>query len=401
MNVKFRQQGVYIRCSFQYNKERVTMIVQNIRVNKNDFSKQKQRFKPASTNAFEYNEVLNKYENTIKKLYAKILNLDTVLDRNTFKKMVIDDIKGLSHSQKSFQDFLNYFIKNSKNSKSEATIRQYQSSIKTFLEFEKHLGIELQFTSFDMELYDSLITYYRNERNYSNNTIGNRIKHLKSILNYAHNRGYVNHRNFDSYFKPSSPTDDVYLTFEEYYKINELKLDNEREDIIRDLFLVGCETGLRFEDYTNLKKDNFQNGFLTVVTRKTKQRVTIPVSPIIKSILAKYNSDLPIFKSNAVFNRKIKEICKKAGIDEETTLKKDINGIITDVSKPKYKWVSSHTARRSFATNYYMDPDAHTYDIMSITGHKTEKQFLNYIQKNKKEPMKSLALAMKKRFKSN
>ena len=69
MNVKFRQQGEYIRCSFQYNKERVTMIVQNIRVNKNDFSKQKQRFKPASTNAFEYNEDLNKDENTIKKLF--------------------------------------------------------------------------------------------------------------------------------------------------------------------------------------------------------------------------------------------------------------------------------------------------------------------------------------------
>ena len=52
MNVKFRQQDKYIRCSFQYNLQRVTMIVQNIRVNKTDFSKQKQRFKPASTNAY-------------------------------------------------------------------------------------------------------------------------------------------------------------------------------------------------------------------------------------------------------------------------------------------------------------------------------------------------------------
>ena len=398
MNVKFRQQDKYIRCSFQYNLKRVTMIVQNIRVNKTDFSKQKQRFKPASTNAFEYNEVLNKYENTIKKLYANIINFDSIPDSTTFKQMVIDDIKGLSHSQKSFKEFLNYFIENSKNDKSDATIRQYESSIKTFKEFEKHLGVELQFSSFNMELYDSLISYYRNEKGYANNTIGNRIKHLKSILNFAHKRGYIKDRIFDSYTKPSSPTDDVYLTFEEYDEILKLKLENKREDIIRDLFLIGCDTGLRFEDYSSLKKDNFQNGILSLVTRKTKHRVTIPISPLVHKILNKYNGDLPNFNSNPIFNKKIKEICKRAGIDAMTTLKKDINGSIVDVSKPKYKWVSSHTARRSFATNYYMETEAHTYDIMSITGHKTESQFLNYIQKNKKEPMKSLALAMKKRF---
>jgi len=375
MNVNFRQQGKYIRCSFQYNKKRVTMLVQNISVSRSDFSKQKQRFKPSTVNSLEYNMVLDKYENTIKKVYAQILNLDAVLDRNTFKKMIIDEIQGLSHNKKSFKDFLNYFIKNSKNSKSEATVRQYQSSIKTFLEFEKHLGIELQFTSFDMELYDSLITYYRNKRKYSNNTIGNRIKHLKSILNYAHKRGYIKDRIFDSYTKPSSPTDDVYLTFEEYHKINELKLDDEREDSIRDLFLVGCETGLRFEDYTNLKKDNFHNETLSIITRKTKQRVTMPISKLVNKILDKYNGVLPNFKSNPMFNKKIKEICKKAGINTKTTLNKDVNGIMVDVTKPKYKWVSSHTARRSFATNYYMETEAQIYDIMSITGHKTEKQF--------------------------
>ena len=65
------------------------MIVQNIRVNKTDFSKQKQRFKPASTNAFEYNEVLNKYENTIKKLYANIINFDPGLVQAHLRKWLL------------------------------------------------------------------------------------------------------------------------------------------------------------------------------------------------------------------------------------------------------------------------------------------------------------------------
>ena len=191
----------------------------------------------------------------------------------------------------------------------------------------------------------------------------------------------------------------IYLTFDEYTLIEAVELDNKRDDIVRDLFLVGCESGLRFEDYSNLRRDNFKDDLLTVIPLKTKQRVTIPISPILKRILKKHDPSFPTFKSNTLFNRKIKEICKKAGIDSKATLKKDINGTMVDVSKPKYEWVSSHTARRSFATNYYMETDAHTYDIMSITGHKTEKQFLNYIKKNPKEPIKSLVLAMQKRFK--
>ena len=399
MNVNFRQQGQYIRCSFQYNKQRVTMLVQNVSVTDINFSKAKSRFKSSATNSSEYNEVLDKYANAIRKVNASIIGLDYAPSKDEFKQLVNKEINGTDSNVKNFRSFLDYFIDNSKNKINPSTLRQYKSSIKTFIEFENHIGLELQFSSFNMELYDSLIDYYYNVRKNSNNTIGNRIKHLKAILNYAYKRDYIKNRLFDSYAKPSSQTDDIYLTFDEYTLIEAVELDNKRDDIVRDLFLVGCESGLRFEDYSNLRRDNFKDDLLTVITLKTKQRVTIPISPILKRILKKYGSSFPTFKGNSSFNIKIKEVCKKAGIDAKTTLKKDINGTMVDVSKPKYEWVSSHTARRSFATNYYMETDAQIYDIMSITGHKTEKQFLNYIKKNPKEPIKSFVLAMNKRFK--
>ena len=50
---------------------------------------------------------------------------------------------------------------------------------------------------------------------------------------------------------------------------------------------------------------------------------------------------------------------------------------------PKYELVSSHVCRRSFATNLYGKID--TLTIMKITGHKTEKQFLEYIKITPKE----------------
>jgi integrase len=51
---------------------------------------------------------------------------------------------------------------------------------------------------------------------------------------------------------------------------------------------------------------------------------------------------------------------------------------------PKYELVSSHIGRRSFATNYYMSGRYNMSDIMEITGHSSEKTFLLYINKNKK-----------------
>ena len=51
MNVNFRKEDKYIRCSFQYNKQRVTMLVQNISVTDSNFSKSKQRFKASAINS--------------------------------------------------------------------------------------------------------------------------------------------------------------------------------------------------------------------------------------------------------------------------------------------------------------------------------------------------------------
>ena len=71
--------------------------------------------------------------------------------------------------------------------------------------------------------------------------------------------------------------------------------------------------------------------------------------------------------SNPKLNKNIKKICKQAGINQS------IDGI------PKYKLVTCHTARRSFATNAYIS-DVPVRDIMRITGHKKETTFLNYVQ---------------------
>lgn len=70
-------------------------------------------------------------------------------------------------------------------------------------------------------------------------------------------------------------------------------------------------------------------------------------------------------------------------------------GLSSDVNLELWQCVSSHTARKSFATNYYLQGFP-VIDVMKITGHKTEKAFMKYIRITKLDAAKRLSSHMKK-----
>ena len=148
---------------------------------------------------------------------------------------------------------------------------------------------------------------------------------------------------------------------------------------MRDLFLIGAYTGLRFSDFTSITADNIRFNTLHIEQQKTGKPVSIPMHPIVLNIWKKYGGQLPKVISNQKFNDYLKEVCKLAGIDsiEQKSITK--GGMRLKKSYKKYELVSSHTARRSFATNLYLSGFP-TLSIMQITGHRTETAFMKYIK---------------------
>jgi integrase len=125
--------------------------------------------------------------------------------------------------------------------------------------------------------------------------------------------------------------------------------------------------------------------FIKMVTQKTKELVIIPCNPIVLKIFNKYETNanmLPRAMSNQKFNDYIKEVCALAGLTEKGRLSKTPELPLCDL-------VSSHTARRSFATNHYLQGFP-PIDLMKITGHKTERSFLKYIRVSKLDTAKRL-----------
>ena len=191
-------------------------------------------------------------------------------------------------------------------------------------------------------------------------------------------------------------TDAIYLTEDEIEKIYKLDLiENKRLEKVRDLFIIECNTGLRFQDLMHIEKENILKDSIKITIRKTGERLNTLLLPDTKTLLKKYNYQLPKI-SNTNYNLYLKEIGKLAGINDTIIHNTYKAGKPISTKKKKYELISSHTSRRSFATNMYHRKYSPVL-IMSIIGHKKESTFLKYIRIKNEEAVKIITMSYKKK----
>ncbi len=284
-------------------------------------------------------------------------------------------------------EFIDSFIKKSKDRTNEKTglkisnrtIQKYDTTLKVLKDFQKQYNRLIDFSTIDLDFYQDFKAYLTNDLKFATNTIGKYISTLKVFLNEAKEQGYIVY--ISKRFKGvSEESESIYLDENDLTKLYDHDFSKKpRLERVRDLFIVAAWTGLRFSDFTALKPQNFKNDRIEIKQYKTKGKVIIYLHPMAKRILEKYDWKLPISISNQKFNKYIKDVAKDAEL--KSTVAKSITkgGMTVSQNYEKWELVSSHTARRSFATNLYKSGFP-AISIMAITGHKTEKAFLSYIR---------------------
>jgi len=270
------------------------------------------------------------------------------------------------------------------------TYRGYIRTFEDLKEFAKYKGRNYDFIDINKDFYNDFLSFLTNRKTketpagMTKNTIGTKIKILKTFLNAATPK-YLSSDQYRDYKKLTEESQNIYLTPEELQGFYELDLtDKPALERTRDLFLVGCWTGLRYSDWGKVKPENIDGEFLTIYQEKTGQKVVIPIHPTVRIVLNKYDGNLPRTISNQKFNEYLKEIARLADLKEAFTKQTTRAGKKRTVIKPKWQMVTTHTARRSFATNAY-DMGIPSITIMAITGHRTETSFLKYIKMTPKE----------------
>jgi integrase len=236
-------------------------------------------------------------------------------------------------------------------------------------------------------------------REYSANTIAKRISTIRSIIKQADieeelkvNDGYKSKH----YTFQKIETDQIALSYEELIVLKNLDLESETFQKVRDNIVVACFTGLRWGDW-QIKKQNIVEvkgrKMLKVFTHKTKEMVIIPLHPIAEEILKLYDYNLPYY-TNQTCNRYAKEIGALAGFDGNEVLKKSKAGKAIQVCLPRFKFISTHTARRTFITIALFDMNLPSQLVMKITGHKSERQLFKYARIGKEQAAMLFAKAM-------
>ncbi len=289
-------------------------------------------------------------------------------------------------------DFFQTLIDNSTSGKrksqegkciTSATIACYETTKKHFEDHQTKQRKKFSLLDMDQKLIDGFANYLTHQLKMSFNTSGKYMKTFKTMMNYAMQLKLIRADVFiDNKVKVTrETTDNIYLNMKDIKDMWALKdFDSPLYELVRDLFVIGCLTGLRFSDYSTLNKARFDNGFIYITQQKTQGRVTIPIHPIVKQILCKYPNALPDAPPNQVFNRYLKEIGMKL-----PQLNTNFEKILTREGVPdakvykKFEILCSHTSRRSFATNEYLNGTP-TITIMAITGHLSEKSFMSYIK---------------------
>lgn len=273
--------------------------------------------------------------------------------------------------------------------KSPRTKLSYGTTLNVLKDYSKTLKEPLTFDSINMDFYNHFVRYLTENKKFAKNTIGDHIKKIKVFMNYANDKGYTTNKGHEHRkFQVISETPEtIYLNNDELLTLYKKDLStNPRLDRVRDLFIIGCYTGLRFSDLSQLTPDKFTNNGtrLKIRTIKTGETVVIPLHWTIKEILKKYNGVPPQAISNQRMNEYLKELGDTADLKEQVTITKTKGGLNFDKTYKKYELITVHTARRSFATNMYL-AEVPTISIMKITGHKTERAFMKYIKVSDEE----------------
>ena len=296
--------------------------------------------------------------------------------------------------QLTFIQFFDQVIEGMKTSHQVVVVtRRRYTTVKNMLEdFEKFRGAPLQWDDFDNKLFDELITYQIEQKKYATNTIGRNSRTIKTILNKAIQEGFTVNIKYQGAFKSiSESVDNTYLTEAELETLYHHDFSGSpRHERVRDIFLIGCWTGLRFSDYSAIKPEHISGDRIKMVTQKTNKQVIIPLHPIVKAILEKYNYELPPAISNQKFNDYLGEACEEAKINEPFTKSINKAGKIKVISGAKHEFITSHSARRTFASNMFKR-GVSPYLIMTITGHKTETEFMKYLKVTAEERAEQFA----------
>jgi len=254
-----------------------------------------------------------------------------------------------------------------------ATIIKYKNTqlrLKQYMRYKYHRS-DMFLYELNYQFMSGFEAFLKQKYNNSATTVYKHYQRFTRVIHKAMHKGYIEKYPFGDYTIKLPRKKIQYLTQEELDRIDQCDFKVERLNIIRDVFIFACYTGLAYAESQALTPDNVTTGldgekWLNIHRKKTKKDYQVPLFPRALEILEKYKTHPTCIKkgkclpvpSNVKFNAYLKEIGDIAGI-------------------PKSKPLVTHLARKTFATTVALTNGMNIGVVSKILGHNSIRTTLD------------------------
>ncbi len=362
-------------------------------------AKQRVRNKVEAVGCDEVNVQLDKLQAFVRQANLDAKTKGQRRDRDFYLQVIQDFKRGVERSSvgqtitigEAFERFIDHASKHNSpitgSRLSKGTLENYAVTLRQI----RHVLMDsTTLDEVDMDWYHDFVSKSEqsglNGKPLSKNYIGRHIKGVKSVLAAMEEQGHDVHPAYrrKGFKKITEDSMSIWLTMDELKQMEALDLSGHAAglSLTRDLFLIGCFTGLRVSDLNRLKSAELVTlegtQCFSFNQKKTGQPVLIPVHPVVHSILDRHNGS-PRPQNDQIINRNLKRLGRLMQLDESIQVDRTVGGEKTKERKSKWMMLTSHCARRSFCTNAILN-GADTLTIMAMSGHKTEKTLRCYLK---------------------
>ncbi len=312
------------------NNERLSLGSTGISVKSSQWDKEKERIKGRTTEALNTNLQLDNIASGLQSIFRRIemsdvVSLERIKSEFLGKKEEIDTLMQL------FEKHNGDVAKQVGVSVGKATLQKYNVCKRHFSEFleKQYKRIDLKLTELTYVVIREFDLYLRTEVGQNANTATKTMKTFKTITLLGQKMGVLLHDPFMNHRFHIEPVNRGFLTDEEILLIANKDLGISRLELVRDIFIFSCFTGLAYIDVSNLTPDHIvtlgDKQWIMTQRQKTSVETNVLLLDIPKAIIAKYggktyrNGKLFPMLTNQKTNSYLKEIADICGIKKNLT----------------------------------------------------------------------------------
>lgn len=360
--VKDEEAMVYARVTV--NRKRVNISLKR-KVNISDWDSTSGKVKGNNQQAKLFNKYLQQVRNKIYEAYEELVMEKKLITAQAIKSRFL----GEDGQHKSMIELFEYHNEIMEKQLHKDTMKHYRTTQKYLKMFisEKHktndVFLDALNYAFIVDFEHFLKAYQPNDhqRKISNNTAMKHLQRLRKMVTMAYHLEWITKDPFVRFKSSFEKKEREFLSELELKNLEEFHSGVERINVVKDLFVFSCYTGISFIDMNKLSRDNIVKGidgndWIITKRQKTKTPVKIPLLDKAKELIYKYENHPRVISSNSLFpilsNQKINSYLKE--IANLCSIKKNL---------------TFHMARHTFATTITLSNGVPIETVSKLLGH--------------------------------